>query len=121
MSRELTKSGTAAWCDQYHFTMAGAWFSCGKHMEHKTSEAFFRRMPRNCGYVLTSGLGEFLEWVDNWHVSDENTEYLRSWQKPAGGPLFSDAFLSFVRGQKLSVDVKAVSEGEPVFAPANRC
>ena len=116
MSRELTKSGTAAWCDQYHFTMAGAWFSCGKHMEHKTSEAFFRRMPRNCGYVLTSGLGEFLEWVDNWHVSDENTEYLRSCKNRAGGPLFSDAFLSFVRGQKLSVDVKAVSEGEPVFA-----
>ena len=37
MSMELTKSATAAWCDQYHFTMAGAWFPCSKHMEHKTS------------------------------------------------------------------------------------
>lgn len=116
MSRELTKSGTAAWCDQYHFTMAGAWFSCGKHLEHKVSESFFRRMPKDCGYVLSSGLGEFLEWVENWQIDEQNMDYLRSCKNRAGGQLFSDEFLKFVKGQRLAVDIKAVSEGEPVFA-----
>ena len=116
MTRELTKSGTATWCDKYHFTMAGAWFNCGKHLEQKTSEAFFRKMPKNCGYVVNSGLAEFLEWVDNWHVSKENMEYLRSCRNRAGGQLFSDDFLKFIDGQRLSVDIKAVPEGEIVFA-----
>ena len=116
MTRDIIKSGTAAWCDQYHFTMAGAWFDCGKHLEHKTSEAFFRRMPHNCGYVLTSGLGEFLEWIDNWHISRENLDYLRSCKNRIGGQLFSNEFLDFLKGQKLSVDIKAVPEGEVVFA-----
>ena len=85
-------------------------------MERKTSEAFFRKMPKNCGYVVNAGLAEFLEWVDNWQVSKENLEYLRSCKNRAGGQLFNNDFLKFIDGQRLSVDIRAVPEGEVVFA-----
>ena len=116
MRQNLINEGSLLWCDFYHLTMSGGWFAAGKQNEHKTSEAFFRKMPKDCGYIVSAGLGEFLEWVENWQVTDKDIAYLAAQKNSNGEPLFSQDFLTALRSQKLQVDVKAVPEGELVFA-----
>lgn len=115
MSNEIIKSGSPFYCDAYHFTMAQAWFLSGNHNKIKTSEGFFRKNPFEGGYVLNAGLGEFLEWVDNWKITDRHIEALRKKKDEDGNPRFSERFLEFLKDQRLIVDIKAVPEGEVVF------
>lgn len=114
--RDILHEGKPSYCDFYHLTMAHAWFQDGKHNEFKKSEAFFRKNPFNGGYVLAAGLGEFLEWVENWKITDEDIAYMRKQKAGNGEPIFQENFLAFLKGMKLDVDVKAVPEGEVVFS-----
>ena len=102
-------------CDLYHLTMAQAWFLSGKAEEIKTSEAFFRKCPFGGSYLLNAGLGEFLQWLENWHFTKEDIDYLRQEKNTDGSPKFEKSFLNFLKKQKLTVDINAVNEGEIVF------
>ncbi len=115
MRNDILQSGTPFFCDLYHLTMAQAWFKDNKHMEQKTSEAFFRKCPFGGSYLLSAGLGEFLEWVDNWHIRPEDIDYLSTLKNADNTPLFHKDFLNFLNGQRLSVSIQAVAEGELVF------
>ncbi|MBR1373617.1 hypothetical protein IJ556_04105, partial [bacterium] len=73
----LLGNGSPLFCDLYHLTMAQAWFLDGKAEEIKTSEAFFRKCPFGGSYLVSAGLGEFLQWLKNWHFSPSDIDYLR--------------------------------------------
>jgi len=115
MTMNNLETGTPFYCDLYHLTMAQAWFLDGKHENPKTSEAFFRRCPFNGGYLLSAGLGEFLEWAEKWKVTPQDIAYLASLKGATGQPLFKKQFLDYLKGQKLRVNMQAVPEGEIVF------
>lgn len=115
MRKNILQSGTPFYCDLYHLTMAQAWFKENKHLEPKTSEAFFRKCPFGGSYLISAGLGEFLQWADNWHVSGEDVDYLASLKNADNQPLFNHDFLEFIKGQRLQLSINAVSEGEIVF------
>ena len=115
MRNDILPSGTPFFCDLYHLTMAQAWFKSGKHSEPKTSEAFFRKCPFGGSYLLSAGLGEFLQWADNWKISTGDIDYLASLSNRNGTPLFAKDFLEFLKGQRLELDIRAVPEGEIVF------
>ncbi|MBQ8869766.1 MAG: nicotinate phosphoribosyltransferase [Alphaproteobacteria bacterium] len=116
MRNDLLQSGTPFYCDLYHLTMAQAWFSDNKHMEQKTSEAFFRKCPFGGSYLVAAGLQEFVEWIENWHISQKDIDYLKTLKNADGLNLFNDDFLSFIKNQKLNLSINAVSEGEIVFS-----
>ena len=115
MRNDILQSGTPFYCDLYHLTMAQAWFSDNKHMEQKTSEAFFRRCPFGGSYLVAAGLQEFVEWIDNWHISQKDIEYLKTLKNADGSEMFKDNFLAFIKDQRLNLNINAVSEGEIVF------
>lgn len=115
MTMNNLETGTPFYCDLYHLTMAQAWFLDGKHEEPKTSEAFFRRCPFNGGYLISVGLGEFLQWAEKWEVKAEDVAYLAALKGATGQPLFKKEFLDYLKGQKLRVNMQAVPEGEIVF------
>ena len=115
MTMNNLETGTPFYCDLYHLTMAQAWFLDGKHEEPKTSEAFFRRCPFNGGYLISAGLGEFLQWAEKWEVKAEDVAYLAGLKGVTGQPLFQKEFLDYLKGQKLRVNMQAVPEGEIVF------
>ena len=73
----VLENGTPLFCDLYHLTMAQAWFLDGKAEEIKTSEAFFRKCPFGGSYLLAAGLGEFTQWLNNWHFTKDDIDYLR--------------------------------------------
>lgn len=111
----LLNSGTPLFCDLYHLTMAQSWFLDGKADEIKTSEAFFRKCPFGGSYLLSAGLGEFIQWLENWHFTKEDIEYLRQEKNADGSAKFDERFLKFLQGQKLQISINAVEEGEIVF------
>ena len=115
MRNDILQSGTPFFCDLYHLTMAQSWFKDGKHLEPKTSEAFFRKCPFGGSYLLSAGLGEFLQWAENWQIKPEDVDYLASLKNRDGNRLFAKDFLQFLNGQRLQLDIRAVPEGEIVF------
>ena len=108
-------NSTPLFCDLYHLTMAQAWFIDGKANETKTSECFFRKCPFKGSYLLSAGLAEFAEWLENWHFSDEDIKYLQKQTNADGSKRFNDDFLDFIKTQKLQIDIDAIEEGEVVF------
>lgn len=112
---DLLKIGDPFFCDFYHITMAQAWFQNGAHNKQKTSEAYFRKCPFGGSYLVAAGLGEFLTWIDNWKFSNEHIEYLRQQIGDDNEPMFTEDFLSFLKEQKLKLNIKSVKEGELVF------
>jgi len=111
----ILETGTPLFCDLYHLTMAQAWFMDGKAEETKTSEAFFRKCPFGGSYLLCAGIGEFVQWLENWHFSEKDIEYLRSVKNANGSCKFNNNFLNFIKNQKLNISINAVPEGEIVF------
>ena len=111
----ILATGTPLFCDLYHLTMAQAWFLDGKAEETKTSEAFFRRCPFGGSYLMTAGLGEFIQWLKNWHFTKDDINYLRNEKNADGTPRFNEQFLEFLENQKIRVSIRAVPEGEIVF------
>ena len=111
----ILETGTPLFCDLYHLTMAQAWFLDGKAEDYKVSEAFFRKCPFGGSYLMTAGLGEFMQWLERWHFSKEDIESLKNDRNEDGSRIFNDEFLQFLEGQELKVTIRAVPEGELVF------
>ena len=111
----ILANSTPLFCDLYHLTMAQAWFSDGKANETKTSECYFRKCPFNGNYLLSAGLAEFSEWIENWHFYDEDIKYLQNQTNADGSKRFNDDFLNFIKNQPLQINIDAVEEGEIVF------
>ncbi|MBR2274089.1 MAG: nicotinate phosphoribosyltransferase [Alphaproteobacteria bacterium] len=111
----LLGNGSPLFCDLYHLTMAQAWFLDGKAEEIKTSEAFFRKCPFGGSYLVSAGLGEFLQWLKNWHFSPSDIDYLRQVRNTDGSLVFNEHFLTFIAKQKLNLTIRAVHEGELIF------
>ena len=111
----ILQTATPLFCDLYHLTMAQAWYADGKANETKTSECFFRKCPFKGNYLLSAGLAEFSEWLENWHFSDDDIKYLQKQTNADGSKRFSDDFLSFIKTQPLQISIDAVEEGEIVF------
>ena len=76
MKENILQNGSSLYCDLYHFAMAQAAYEDGRHNDFQVSEAFFRKLPFGGGYLVAAGMGEFLEWADNWRVSAEDVDYL---------------------------------------------
>ncbi len=95
-------------CDLYHLTMAQAMYDQGTHARIETYEMYIRKAPFEGSYLLTAGLGEVLEWLSDWHFSDEDIQYLRELG-------FKEPFLKMLAETPLKIDMNAFREGEIVF------
>ena len=88
--------------------MAQAMFDQGTHNKIETYEMFIRKAPFNGTYLLTAGLGEVLKWLNDWHYSNEDIDYLRTLG-------FKEDFLNMLKNSHLEIDMHAFKEGEIVF------
>ncbi|KAJ0032587.1 hypothetical protein NQD34_002668 [Periophthalmus magnuspinnatus] len=99
--------------DLYQFTMAYAYWRAGRHQEPAVFELFFRDNPFGGGFSLFAGLQDCLLFLQSFHYTDKDVEFLRSVLPPTTDP----AFFTFLRGLDCSgVTVRSVAEGTVVFA-----
>jgi nicotinate phosphoribosyltransferase len=101
--------------DKYAFTMAQALFTLGKHDQRAAFNMFIRTNPFGGGYLLTGGLSDFLEWLADWRMLDEDIAYLRAQKNPQGKPLYTEAFLAYLKDATLTLDIDAMPEGTLAF------
>ncbi|MBI5498952.1 MAG: nicotinate phosphoribosyltransferase [Deltaproteobacteria bacterium] len=105
-------SALGIWTDLYQLTMAAAY-----HVNHMadtaTFELFVRTLPRQRGFLLVAGLEEALGYLEAARFAPEDLDYLRSLPQFRGVP---EDFFAYLARFRFTGDVRAVSEGTPVFA-----
>ena len=95
--------------DIYELTMAQSYFQHGMFAP-ATFSLFIRRYPPNRSYFVAAGLEDVLSFLENWHFSKEEVDYLRS------TGIFADDFLDYLAGVKFTGAVWAMPEGGLFFA-----
>ncbi len=102
--------------DLYQLTMAYGYWKLGLHERLAVFHQVYRTEPFNGNYAVACGLATLIDFLQNWHFSPDDIDYLRSLQSPAQKPLFPEDFLDYLKTLRFTCDVAAVPEGELVFA-----
>lgn len=95
--------------DFYELTMAQTYFDQGKKDEIAYFDIFFRTNPFNGGYLMTGGLDETINYLENFKFEEEDIEFLRK----TGS--FSEEFLMYLKDLKFTGDVYAMPDGTAAF------
>jgi nicotinate phosphoribosyltransferase len=99
----------ALFCDLYELTMAAAYDASGVGGT-ATFELFVRTLPRERNFLVAAGLADVLEALEKWVFDDTAVTYLRTL------PGFSPEFIDRLAGLHFTGRIRAVPEGEVVFA-----
>ena len=95
--------------DYYEFTMGKTYFDNGEKDLKVYFDLFFRTNPFKGGYTISGGLDNIINYINNFKISEEDIEYLRS----TGD--FSEEYLQYLKGLKFTGDIYAIPDGTPVF------
>ena len=111
MLNDLYSPSLALLTDLYQLTMGFGYWRSGIHQRRATFHLFFRREPFGGRYAIAAGLGPALEWLERFHVTQDDVDYLATLNGNDGSSLFSSDFLAAINGMRLSIDVDAMPEG----------
>lgn len=95
-------------CDFYELTMAQAYWQSGT-TGPATFSLFCRRYPADRGYLVFAGLGDVLDYLESFHFTTRDIEYLRSLDR------FDGDFLEYLAGLRFTGSVRALTEGSIFF------
>ncbi|MBR1815942.1 MAG: nicotinate phosphoribosyltransferase [Lachnospiraceae bacterium] len=95
--------------DYYELTMSNGYFQKGYKDRIAVFDMFYRNNPDNGGFVVSAGLEQLIEYIENLSFNDEDIEYLRSKGE------FSEEFLEYLKNFKFTGDIDAVPEGTIVY------
>lgn len=101
--------------DLYELTMACAYWKTGKADHESVFHLLFRKQPFQGGFTVCCGLADSIEYLRSFKFSDSDLEYLATLKGNDRQRLFDPAFLKYLRGLKLRLDVDAIPEGTIVF------
>ncbi|XP_059618873.1 nicotinate phosphoribosyltransferase isoform X2 [Phlebotomus argentipes] len=98
--------------DLYQITMAYAYWKSGKTEDQSVFDLFFRTNPFQGEFTIFAGLEECLKFLENFHYSDGDIEYLRQ-TLPDG---IEDEFFEYLSHLTAKdVIMYAIEEGSVVF------
>ncbi|NQU08539.1 MAG: nicotinate phosphoribosyltransferase [Candidatus Abyssubacteria bacterium] len=95
--------------DLYELTMAAGYYN-EQMFAPATFSLFIRNHPKDWGYFVSGGLDDALNYLENFHFTKGDIDYLR------GAGIFSGDFLDFLAALRFTGDVRAMKEGEIFFA-----
>jgi len=104
----LQSDNTGLLTDLYEITMAACYFEQAMS-QPATFSLFVRNLPSNRSFLLSAGLEEALDYLENMRFGPEAIEYLR------GTGRFKAEFLEHLAGLRFSGDVMAMPEGSIFF------
>jgi nicotinate phosphoribosyltransferase len=95
--------------DLYELTMAAAYHDSGR-TDPASFELFVRTLPEERNFLVAAGLEPLLDAIEQWRFDEGDIAFLRSLGQ------FSDDFLAHLATLRFSGDIRAVPEGDVVFA-----
>jgi nicotinate phosphoribosyltransferase len=99
----------ALFTDLYELTMAACHVALGRP-QRATFELSVRALPPERNFLVAAGIAEALDFLEQLSFGDDALAFLRSLE------IFDDDFLHVLAGLQFSGDVRAVDDGEVVFA-----
>jgi nicotinate phosphoribosyltransferase len=96
--------------DLYELTMAAAFHAEGRDAQQVTFDLFVRSLPAERDVLVAGGVETALERIQAFTYDGAAVDYLASLE------LFPDGFLALLAGLRFTGEVRAVAEGELVFA-----
>ncbi|XP_011504408.1 PREDICTED: nicotinate phosphoribosyltransferase isoform X1 [Ceratosolen solmsi marchali] len=98
--------------DLYQITMAYAYWKNGKMKDYAVFDLFFRKNPFHGEFTIFAGLEECLKFLDKFHYSNSDIEYLKSTMPASVEP----EFFNFLQNTTAKdVTLYAIEEGSVVF------
>jgi nicotinate phosphoribosyltransferase len=101
--------------DLYQLTMAYGYWKAGVAERETVFHLAFRKNPFDGGFAVACGLEVALDWIEQFHFSADDCDYLASLTGNDGKPLFERAFLTYLSELRLHCDIDGMAEGEIVF------
>lgn len=105
----IQRRGLGLLTDYYELTMLAGYLRQGLAGQKVAFEYFFRTLPPHNGFVLSAGLEQLAEYIENFRLTSGDLAYLENMA------VFDKPTLDFLEHMKLEVDIDAVAEGTPVF------
>jgi len=115
ITQNLYGTSLALLTDLYQITMAYGYWKSGLTEKEAVFNLFFRKNPFQGGFTIACGLDYVIDFLDNFHFTQDDTDYLATLQGNNGAPLFEEGFLQYLREMKFDLDVEAIPEGTVVF------
>jgi nicotinate phosphoribosyltransferase len=94
--------------DLYELTMAASYHRHGM-TGPATFDLFVRSLPKRRNFLVSCGLEQALDYLENLHFEGEDIEYLESLE------MFRPDFLEYLSGLRFTGDVWGIPEGELFF------
>ncbi|XP_041360491.1 nicotinate phosphoribosyltransferase-like isoform X2 [Gigantopelta aegis] len=98
--------------DLYQITMAYAYWRSGKMNSVATFDLYFRKNPFSGEFTIFAGLEECMKFLENFHFTSCDIEYLKSVLPSSTEPEFFDYLANLTTND---VTVHAIEEGTIVF------
>ncbi len=94
--------------DFYQLTMLQAYYA--QHMNQvAVFEFFVRKLPASRNFLVAAGLQQVIEFLEHFHINDDEIYYLRNSHR------FDDAFLDSLSTLRFTGNVDAMPEGTIFF------
>ncbi|WP_339229454.1 nicotinate phosphoribosyltransferase [Oceanobacillus sp. FSL K6-2867] len=94
--------------DLYQINMAKVYWEDNIHTKKAVFELYFRKLPFGNGYAIFAGLERIIDYLQNFHFSESDLNYLEDLGYP-------EDFVDFLRTVRFTGNVRAMKEGEIVF------
>ena len=95
--------------DYYEMTMANGYFERGIHDTIGYFDLYYRKNPDDAGFAIFSGLESIIDYLKDFHFSDDDIAFFRSKK------IYRDAFLAYLKDLHFTCDVWCVPDGSVVF------
>ena len=102
--------------DFYQLTMAYGYWRLGMAEREAVFHLFFRKHPFQGNYAIHCGLAAVIDYLNHWHFTQEELDYLAELVDVKGQALFSAEFLTYLSQLRFSGDLLAMPEGQVMFA-----
>src|SRR5919198_3673805 len=99
--------------DLYQLTMAAGYWRAN-HTCPAAFELFVRRLPPQRSLLVTAGVDQALDYLEQLRFTDEERTWLR--ERPQFAKVPREFFDEYLRSFRFTGDVWAMPEGTPVFA-----
>src|SRR6187397_2642405 len=94
--------------DLYQLTMAYGYWKLARAEREAVFHLTFRSNPFKGGFAIAAGLAHVLDYLSDFHFSDDDVQYLATLEGNDGRPLFEPAFLEYLADLKFTCDVDAI-------------